>query len=279
MHTPPKTAQSRSGFTLLEVMVSSFLMAIVMGMLFTILIGTMNAWEGGTSRLQTNSDARMALDMISRDLQSMVARQTQSNQEWLVSRPVEIEGATSTWLTFFAPALDRDSGQEGDIVAISYATGFQDPASTNDIFEIFGLYKQMATTQDTFVDALGQTNILSGFWQAGGTAPDPLLRNGFLVPNVVRFEISWWAKEPGRDDMVRLGPEYEVRLDNVLEVDGSPVPGATLEAADISLTILTEEGMQQARTFAANGNLTEARLSDLIRRFARVHSSRVTINY
>jgi hypothetical protein len=266
-------------------MVSAFLMAIVMGMLFSILIGTMNAWDGGTSRLQTNSDARMALDMIARDLQSMVVRQTQMDQQWLSSEPDEVKGLTSTWLTFFAPSIDRDTEQEGDIVAISYRVGYQDPVSTNDYFEVFGLYKQMATTEDTFRDALGQTELVTGFWEGGSSAPDPLLREGFLVPNVVRFEVSWWVEYPGESSPVRLGSDYLVALNNVLQIGTAGAtmpafyPGAKIVAADITLTVLDDQGMQDAQLLDEAGSLNADKLEDLIRLHGRVHTSRVKITY
>jgi hypothetical protein len=106
-----------------------------------------------------------------------------------------------------------------------------------------------------------------------------LERAGFLVPNVVRFEVAWWVQYPGQENLVRLGPEYEVLLNNVLSIDGTPYPGATLEAADITLTILGEEGMQQVQTLEASGSLDEDRLSELIRLYGRVHTTRVKINY
>lgn len=285
MKRTPNACSSRAGFTLLEVMVSAFLMAIVMGMLFSILIGTMNAWDGGTSRLQTNSDARMALDMIARDLQSMVVRQTQMDQQWLSSEPDEVKGLTSTWLTFFAPSIDRDTEQEGDIVAISYRVGYQDPVSTNDYFEVFGLYKQMATTEDTFRDALGQTELVTGFWEGGSSAPDPLLREGFLVPNVVRFEVSWWVEYPGESSPVRLGSDYLVALNNVLQIGTAGAtmpafyPGAKIVAADITLTVLDDQGMQDAQLLDEAGSLNADKLEDLIRLHGRVHTSRVKITY
>jgi prepilin-type N-terminal cleavage/methylation domain-containing protein len=278
-----KRLRLKQGFTLMEVLVSSFLMALVMGMLFTILIGTMDAWEGGTTRLQTNSDARLVLDMITRDLQSMVVRQTTSDQHWLSSQPVTVDGISgvdSTWLTFFAPSIDRTPGQEGDIVALSYRCAFQDPVSTTDLFKVFGIYKYMASTQDTFTNALGLTDTAT-FW----STVNPIERAGLLAPNVVRLEVAWWVKGLTPGNLTRLGPEYKVMLNNSLWIDDgnggafTPVPGATLEAADVTLTILSEEGMQQAEAFDESGNLNASKVEELIETFGRVHTARVSISY
>jgi len=281
---------ARQGFTLVEVLVSSALVAVVMTMLFSVLVGVMNAWEGGTSRLQTNGDARMALDMIARDLQSLVARQTSTNQQWLVSYARETDatdapGLSNTWLTFFAPSIDRDPGQQGDIVAISYITGFQDPiaAGTNEYYQLFGLYKTMASTQDTFTDALGQTNIVNDFWDAripGGVPP----KADFLISNVVKFDVAWWVRydhdgDPtSADVLTRVGSDRTVTLSNELRIDNAVIDGA-IESAEVSITILDAEGMQQAQAFSLNGPLGDDRIDELIRLYGRVHTVKVPISY
>jgi prepilin-type N-terminal cleavage/methylation domain-containing protein len=284
---PESRLSLRQGFTLIEVLVSSALVAVVMSMLFSVLVGVMNAWDGGTSRLQTNGDARMALDMIARDLQSLVARQTTSDQEWLVSYARAVDsadapGLSSTWLTFFAPSIDRDPGQMGDIVAISYSTAFQDPLAvgTNEYFRIFGLYKTMATTQDTFTDALGQTDIIAGFWNNRLPAGQPP-KEDLLIPNVVRFDVAWWIRyevSPGTEVLRRFGSDSTIRLSNVLIVDGNPLNG-TIESAEISLTLLDAEGMGQAQAFSEAGTLTEEKLEEIIRLYGRVQTTKVAINY
>ncbi len=297
MNTPPAESlvrSSRQGFTLVEVLVSSALVAGVMGMLFSVLMGVMNAFEGGTARLQTNGDARMALDMIARDLQSMVVRQTSTNQQWMVSYSRETDstdapGHANTWLTFFAPSIDRDPGQQGDIVAISYIVGFQDPIAVgnNDYFQLFGLYKTMASTQDTFTDALGQTDIISGFWNNPG---EDLIPNGvppkpdFLIPNVIKFDVAWWIRydddnDPNTPDvLLRVASESPVTLSNELMVNGGVVNGA-IEAAEVSMVILDNEGMQQAQAFSRNGPLNEDRIDELIRLYGRVQTVKVPISY
>lgn len=285
-HTTTHVHSHRQGFTLVEVLVSSALVAVVMTMLFSVLVGVMNAWEGGTSRLQTNGDARMALDMISRDLQSLVARQTWTNQQWMVSYARETDntdapGLTNSWLTFFAPSIDRDPGQQGDIVAVSYITGFQDPigAGNNNYFQVFGLYKTMATTQDTFTDALGQTDIVNGFWNAripGGVPP----KADYLIGNVIKFDVAWWIRydDSGTERLQRFASDAIVTLSNELRVNNVVLNGA-IESAEISLTILDQEGMDQAQAFSLNAPLDADKVEELIRLYGQVHTVKVPINY
>lgn len=304
--SPYPSPSQRQGFTLVEVLVSSAITLIVLSMLFSILLSAMTAWQAGTSRLQTNSDARLALDLIAQDLQSMVARQTTLDQQWLVSGEIAVPRVNianemnftadlqSTWLTFFAPSLDRDPGQQGDIVAISYAVVYQDPLTSdaNRAHPILGLYKTMISTRGTFLHALGNEDIISGFWEnqaldahVNDTEHEDHLnrdwtqRRGFLVPNVANMSIRWRARSTqDPSQILDLDASQVVRLSNSLSVDGTSIP-YRLEFADVSLTLLTDEGMRQFRTLARGNQLDNARLQQLIREHGRVHTQRVKIEY
>lgn len=289
-HTHIQSKIRQQGFTLVEVMVSSLLTLMVMGMLFGVLMGTIDAWEGGTSRLRSAGDARLALDILKTDLESMVVRQTQYNQEWLVSEPVLVEGLQSTRLLFFAPAMDRKQDDPGDIVAISYQTALQDPISPGSNFEpIFGLYKGMTDTLVAFNFALGITD-LKTFWDnssnplqfSWGETMTPvelaLDTRGFLAPNVVRFELSWWIRDLQNpsDPLTRFGPEREIRLSNELYVDGNPTPlKGKIEAVEVNLTSISDEGMRRY-AFLGGG---AAELENIIQEFGRTHTLRIPISY
>ncbi|MCC5845964.1 MAG: prepilin-type N-terminal cleavage/methylation domain-containing protein [Verrucomicrobia bacterium] len=289
----------RQGFTLMEVLVSSALTVVILTMLFTVLIGAMNAWQTGTNRLQGNADARMALDSIAQDLQSMVVRQTTLGtlgQEWIYANTVQTPnapaGLESTWLTFFAPSLDRQPGQQGDIVAISYRVGYQDALAGTDEpeFRIFGLYKHMFDTRNTFQLALGLEDTRQAFWEGNPTLDanpfspgtvNSLDPRSLLIPNVVDFTVNWKVRNAGV--VIDLPSEFDaIRLNNSFRYGtGTPTeedPGARIDAADISLTILTDEGMRMVQTFARAGTLPQ-NLDRIIREHGRVYTKRVKIEY
>lgn len=288
----------RRGFTLVEVLVSSFLTLVILGMLFSVLLGTLSAWEGGTSNLKSSGDARFALDLIKTDLESMVARQTSYNQEWLMTTPHDTLGDGSlfnSWLVFFSPSLDRDSGQEGDIVSVSYRVAYQDPISENSqIVEIFGLYKAMTTTMDAFniVMDFPPRSLLHedvsdpGYWTS---SPDPApdSRAGFIAPNVVDFKIAWWIRSPATGDLKRIDENHYVRLSNqlvVYDINGDPVPsvsGGKIESAEVSMTILTDEGMRRFAFFQEQGagGQAGAQMNRLIDEFGTTHTMRIPIHY
>jgi type II secretory pathway pseudopilin PulG len=273
----------RQGFTLMEVLVSSALTVVILTMLFTVLIGAMNAWQTGTNRLQGNADARLALDSIAQDLQSMVVRQTSIDQEWLYSERRQIFGLeferNSTMLLFFSPSLDREPGQQGDIVAIQYQVAFADPLSgnpdgnvTSSNFNLFGLYKRMASTEETFNEALGQSDIFDDYWGLQNRLT-PRSRD-LLIPNVVELHVAW---NINFDANKRI--DEELRLGNVLALAPSAPASSKIESADISLTILTDEGMRRVQTLARGNNLSKPTLDNVIREHGRVYTKRVKIQY
>lgn len=308
MTTKTSKTSSRQGFTLVEVLVSSFLTLIIMGMLFSVLVGTMNAWEGGTSRLKSAGDARLALDILKTDLESLVARQTQYNQEWIFSGPYQIDGnddfqagvsltsPVNTWLTFFAPSLDRAEGQDGDIVALSYRTAYQDPISTanRDEDKIFGLYKAMTTTIEAFNNVLGYDTAallvgdgggLNGYWDQGNPTPSPSESSGFLAPNVVKFAITWLVRKPGDTQLTRYNEDHYIRLSNSLiiyDANNTSAPvleGGKIEAAEVSLTLISDEGMRRFSFLNSTTPITAAQSNAIIKEFGRTHNLRVPISY
>ena len=298
-------SKRRQGFTLVEVLVSSLLTLIIMAMLFSVLIGTMNAWEGGTSKLQSAGDARLALDILKTDLESLVARQTQYDQEWISSIPLldTDSNIINTWLTFFSPSLDRDKEingveQKGDIVALSYVSWYQDPISPtltgpeNEINKIFGLYKAMTTTEEAFTTALdfGGDALLTptvpgtvGYWTDAPSPPRPQINDpsGFLAPNVIQFTVTWLVRKPGALTLTRVDETQTVRLSNILEVSPDPdnVSGGKIEAAEINITTLTDEGMRRFAFLAQTGTIPPEQVTQIIREFGTTHTRRVSINY
>ncbi|WFB37362.1 prepilin-type N-terminal cleavage/methylation domain-containing protein [Kiritimatiellota bacterium B12222] len=279
------TSSSRAGFTLVEVLVSSFLALIIMGMLFGVLMGTIDAWEGGSARLKSSGDARLALDILKTDLESMVVRQTQYNQEWMVSLPSTENGITSTRLVFFAPSLDRDTTDPGDIVSLSYRVVFQDPISpASPVVEIFGLYKSMTTTTEAFNNVLGLPSLYDAYWNAGISDPSPTDNIGFLAPNVVGFDIAWWVRytASGTEKYKRFDSSYTFSLRNELSIykDNTLVlQGGKIEAVDISLTTISDEGMRRYTFLADGGTASPDDLADIVSDTGQSHTLRIPIHY
>lgn len=108
----------RGGFTLLEILVASGLMAVLVGLVLAVTFTAVEAWNRATGSLTAVQQARAAVDLIQQDLETAVfmgegADATLVYEEQAV--PGRSEAAPSGYLRFLARPLDRD----GDGVALA----------------------------------------------------------------------------------------------------------------------------------------------------------------
>ena len=73
--------QARSAFTLIEIMVATVVMLILVGLVGEITFNVLNAWNRASGKLAANAEARIAMDLLTHDLQSTVLRS--NGQQWL----------------------------------------------------------------------------------------------------------------------------------------------------------------------------------------------------
>lgn len=101
-----------AGFTLVELLVASMLLAIVMTGVYMCFSSTIRLWRLGEANIQTYQDARTALTIMTREFQNIVP-----GTGYLA------EG-TNDKFTFFAvaPPLDVDENSEPRVLKIQYRT-------------------------------------------------------------------------------------------------------------------------------------------------------------
>lgn len=187
----PGAGKASHGFTLVELMAATGIMIAVVLMVLTLTTNVLSSWNMSTSRLAQNFEARVALDLISRDLEAaefhprdMVWLQVQ--QEAIVGgAPTGVNINPQTRLFFFSSVTDRPSTDAlgnaiaGSTCAVSYRIRYQTPfGGTTD--PQFGLYRSVVDAENTFNTALnlgdyslGSTDrTLSALWADGATDND-----------------------------------------------------------------------------------------------------------
>ena len=249
----------RHGFTLIEILVASAVMALLVGLVITITSQVLNVWNRSGGRLSANQEARIAMEMLTQDLETAVFRNRRSatdDSEWFFIEDSVISGSVNTVaLNLFSPALDRPAGQPGDICAITYElrlvnpiTGVNLPLSAAPASQVqFVLYRQLIEPQQTFDSLLG------GPITWGNPSADD-----YLVGNIVEFNIRLFRAN---------GQEI---TNNPFIFDGlptTPVPAF----ADIKLRVLSPEGAN-----ILQGQGSAANLDDIIREHATTFIRRVS---
>jgi len=73
--SPSTAAARRSGFTLIELMVAIGVTALLVTLMLSITVNVMGGWNRSSGSLAAGNQARMVLDMISKDLQAAIIKQ------------------------------------------------------------------------------------------------------------------------------------------------------------------------------------------------------------
>jgi type II secretory pathway pseudopilin PulG len=79
----PRAGRSRSGFTIIELIVSIGITAVLVTLMVTISVNMLNGWNRANGQLTTGNQARIVLDQLSQDLQSALMRR--DGRVWLAA--------------------------------------------------------------------------------------------------------------------------------------------------------------------------------------------------
>ena len=259
----------RSAFTLIEIMVATAVMVILIGLVIQITNEVLKVWNRSSGKLSANSEARLAMEFLTQDLETAVFRD--NGMQWLrVEGPVNAgdDYADQTVaLHLFAPALDRpkkdSAGNDipGDICGIAYRLAYKEAFTGSDT-KVYALYRNIVDSKTTFNDLMGSGNqetLTSGEW-AAGTVTD---ESNYLVTNIVDFKIIVYfidTDEDGNQSVeaynaetktVEGGLRWQIRQ----EPRNNYIYGGTNASllndsqvkplyADILLTMITDEGLE-----------------------------------
>ncbi|MEM8550131.1 MAG: prepilin-type N-terminal cleavage/methylation domain-containing protein, partial [Verrucomicrobiota bacterium] len=111
MHRQSPIQSRRSGFTLIELLAATGIMVVLVLLVLNLTTQVLDTWSYSTGKLTQNFESRMAIDMLSEDLQTAVFR---NNQEpWLEVRQNTAGGSppsgadTFTEPHFYAQPVNR----------------------------------------------------------------------------------------------------------------------------------------------------------------------------
>lgn len=174
------------GFTLIEILAATSIMVAIILMVLYLTNGILTSWTRASGQLSSNFEGRIALDLVTQDLQSAVFRN--DNKVWLqveyeeVDVPGAVDLQNQAELMFFSPAADRpykkfENGNwvdiEGSECAIRYKVNYKNPWEgeyDNSGIRLFGLYRSVIDAESTFNtarawSAIDETdNYLDSFW-------------------------------------------------------------------------------------------------------------------
>ena len=284
----------KCGFTLIEIMVATVIMIILVGLVIQITSEVLNVWNRSSGKLSTNAEARIALDLLSQDLETAVMRN--DGQQWLRVEGPEPVVASAPYqsqtvaLKLFTPALDRPVFEAdgvtpipGDICAVAYRLEYRESYDQTGVtapVKVYAIYRALERPDNTFNSLMGspsegtssvQYSLESApaFWTSSSIVQD----NNYLVSNVVDFKVIVYVDD-GTGSSAPM-PE-NVNATTMKLVDyayGGDGTSDSLLYADISLTVISDEGLELLQ------NIDEGRINansvDVVREHGEVFTRRV----
>jgi prepilin-type N-terminal cleavage/methylation domain-containing protein len=286
----------KRGFTLIEIMVATTIMVVLVGLVIQITSEVLSVWNRSSGRLSANAQARIAMELITQDLESAVFRK--NGMQWLRAEDETINGpAGSTVATvslkLFSPALDREEGP-GELCGIAYKLEYANPidgslgAGTTDN-RLFILYRLVVSPESTFEDLLGEPNQLelpgSEAIAWGTNPPNDIIGDeggNYLVSNIVEFEIDFYVEEDEvSGDTLAPSPVIYGGTDSTI---GSDAVNAfqeryrkPLSYAVIRLTVISDEGAQQLQNIdrIQGAGSNQDKVEDIITTFGETFVRRI----
>ncbi|MDQ8194706.1 prepilin-type N-terminal cleavage/methylation domain-containing protein [Coraliomargarita sp. SDUM461004] len=266
-----KVNKSARGFTLIEIMVATVIMVVLVGLVIQITSEVLKVWNRSSGKLSANAEARIAMELLTQDLETAVLRN--NDQQWLrVESPQNPGGPyedQTVALKLFSPALDRDESSAGDICGIAYRLFYQ-PAYDGATDNVYALYRSIARPDDTFNHLMGSssmtespqsqlvgpsTGAIAGFWGDDAVTDE----KNYLAGNIVDFKVILYEDDgSGEPEPINWDPA-QGRL--VAGAGGAFAFGGTsqdlitnpLLFAEIRLTVLSDQGLEILENMAGSG--------------------------
>ena len=190
---------AKKGFTLVELLVATAILAMMVGLMFSMLSGSMLAFESGNKRIEAAQIARVGLNIIANDLRRAIADQqisyTSNGTQITNTIPfLAVDDPTDTIDLEGAPVNAEGSQQLFGVLA----TG-----KTNQPFEEFGYICAYLGTDDETHNLAGKryylvrksstTNEANFYLRGNATADFAEKSDAFspIVENCIRLEFSY----------------------------------------------------------------------------------------
>ena len=210
-----KIKRLKPGFTLIELLVAMAITVILLGVLVYMTGISMDTYKRSRNEVRASRQAKEALEIISKDFESMISRRDGNNYEWVYAGKEKssltgpsgknLQITNSSHLIFFTAATDRYDGQinvpgvdnGGDVSAVCYRLVFRDQIGDTDVDEyaVYSLYRHLVNPDKVFgvggaSGLLAETDLESAYTGLFKDSDD-LVASNFLVENIYEFTVTF----------------------------------------------------------------------------------------
>jgi prepilin-type N-terminal cleavage/methylation domain-containing protein len=288
----PASFHNRKGFTLMELMVAMAITVIIVTVLVSITSIAIETWNRSRSELRAARQAKSMVDTMARDFEAFVSRPG-NDYEWLAIDAAKtastgdspLPSTNASELIFFTAATDRYKGDigtandlGGDVSCVGYQLFWKDPIDqSGTAFKTFVLNRLLVDPKPAFDQLLGKTDLAGAFGNLGGNLEKT---ENFVCENVFQFTIMFHVevlKKTGSGASATQTPvtvivpvgkgstqtaaSFKVRGNGIVtpysgnsNVTADELKAGRLAAIEISLTVLSDAGVDQLRRRGFSGN-------------------------
>ena len=198
---------ARRAFTLLEVLVSMVVLALLVVAMMSLVESAIGLWRDNEGRTDASREARAALTVMARDLRNAVA----GTHVGLIKFNLQSGAAGTNYgsnVFFLAslPSSAQEAGSKSDVCEVGFFLALdRTPASTNRTLNLYRYFRSSNQTFSNLTSASLFTNITTG---ASGEE--------LLARNVVEMKITPVSTNDG--DWVAFVPTSEAPLPEIIEI-------------------------------------------------------------
>jgi prepilin-type N-terminal cleavage/methylation domain-containing protein len=232
----------RSAFTLIELIVGMALLAMLLVMLLSIVDGAVKLWTSNENRVDSYREARAAINVISADLNSVVAS-TNTNYfsynrtDKLPSSAVPPAKAGNMFFVSAQPKESQDAdpasdkpANTSDLCVVGYFLAY-DKVSTGSSVSSLNLYRYFLSSGAAF-DSLRKGTLLQETLSTTPTSTSPT-GTEVLARNITDFKIEAFTVDPGADSAGNIR--------KFQQTDQTPMP----DFVDVELTALSNDSVKR----------------------------------
>jgi prepilin-type N-terminal cleavage/methylation domain-containing protein len=279
----------RSGFTLMELMVAMAITTIIVTVLVSITSIAIDTWNRSRAELRASRQAKAMVDSMARDFEALVTRRG-NEFEWLsavspqgsLPKVGQMESTNAAELIFFAGSTDRYNGEigkpedkGGDVSCVAYLLDDLDPLSSgggSKEYKTFVLNRMLVNPDETFEDLLGQKSLDTAFGSYKSRLKQP---EYFVCENIYQFTVTFHVEitqTSGSTSTMKTVPitigqgggktasSFKVKGTGIEVTGGSgsitadQLKSGRLKAMEVSITVLSDIGIDQLRNRGFGGN-------------------------
>ena len=291
----------QSAFTLIEIMVATVIMIVLTGLVIQITSEVLKVWSRSSGKLSANAEARIVMDLLTQDLETAVFRN--NGQRWLEAETKDIASVAGYQpqtinLLLFSPALDRPLKDKdskdipGDICAVQYELVYQNPVNggtSKAEDNMFALHRRVIDPSTTFNRIMGAGNqetftsweddiVTPAVTISLDVYPAPEDPQNYLAGHVANFTVDFYIIDNNGDKVKVPSPIDFGGTTPTVGSGATPNLAFPLAYAEISLTILSDEGTNLLQNLAANRGGTGFDFEDgegIVRQHGEVFTRRV----